>query len=155
MPHDEQGVHRGTHNDPNLEIEDDGSTNPQSYLGVVVNIPIFDGFYKDANVRQAKLKLQQTMNNMDSLKNRIDNDVEEAQLRFTAALATQEYQKKNMDLSERVYAQTRKKYEQGLGSNQEITTALSDQKTAQANYFNALYSAIAARVDYLNAIGKL
>lgn len=128
---------------------------PQSYFGVVVNIPIFDGFYKDANVRQAKLKLQQTMNNMDSLKNRIDNDVEEAQLRFTAALATLEYQKKNMDLSERVYAQTRKKYEQGLGSNQEITTALSDQKTAQANYFNALYSAIAARVDYLNAIGKL
>jgi outer membrane protein len=128
---------------------------PTSYFGVSVNIPIFDGFYKDANVRQAKLKLQQTMNNMDSLKIRIDNDVEEAQLRFTAALASLDYQKKNMDLSERVYAQTRKKYEQGLGSNQEITTALSDQKTAQANYFNALYSAIAARVDYLNAIGKL
>ena len=128
---------------------------PTSYLGVSVNVPIFDGFYKDANVRQAKLKLQQTLNNMDSLKIRIDNDVEEAQLRFTAALATLDYQKKNMDLSERVYAQTRKKYEQGLGSNQEITTALSDQKTAQANYFNALYSAIAARVDYLNAIGKL
>src|ERR1700722_7865557 len=128
---------------------------PTSYIGVSVNVPIFDGFYKDANVRQAKLKLQQTMNNMDSLKIRIDNDVQEAQLRFTAALATLDYQKKNMDLSERVYAQTRKKYEQGLGSNQEITTALSDQKTAQANYFNALYSAIAARVDYLNAIGKL
>jgi outer membrane protein len=128
---------------------------PTSYFGVSVNIPIFDGFYKDANVRQAKLKLQQTMNNMDSLKIRIDNDVEEAQLRFTAALATLDYQKKNMDLSERVYAQTRKKYEQGLGSNQEITSALADQKTAQANYFNALYSAIAARVDYLNAIGKL
>ena len=128
---------------------------PTSYVGVSVNVPIFDGFYKDANVRQAKLKLQQTLNNMDSLKIRIDNDVEEAQLRFTAALATLDYQKKNMDLSERVYAQTRKKYEQGLGSNQEITTALSDQKTAQANYFNALYSAIAARVDYLNAIGKL
>jgi outer membrane protein len=128
---------------------------PTSYFGVSVNIPIFDGFYKDANVRQAKLKLQQTLNNMDSLKIRIDNDVEEAQLRFTASLASLDYQKKNMDLSERVYAQTRKKYEQGLGSNQEITSALTDQKTAQANYFNALYSAIAARVDYLNAIGKL
>jgi outer membrane protein len=128
---------------------------PGSYVGIAVNIPIFDGFYKDANIRQAKLKLQQTNNNMDSLKIRIDNDVEEAQLRFTAALATLDYQKKNMDLSERVYAQTRKKYEQGLGSNQEITTALTDEKTAQANYFNALYSAIAARVDYLNAIGKI
>jgi outer membrane protein TolC len=128
---------------------------PSSYIGLNISIPIFDGFQKDANIQQAKLKLRQTENNMDSLRNRIDNDVKEAQLRFTAALATLDYQKKNMDLSEKVYAQTRKKYEQGLGSNTEITTALSDQKTAQANYFNALYSAIVAKVDYLNAIGKL
>jgi outer membrane protein len=139
----------------NFDLGQKNSWYPQSYIGVVVNVPIFDGFYKDANIQQAKLKLRQTMNNMDSLKNRIDNDVEEAQLRFAAALASLDFQKKNMELSERVYAQTRKKYEQGLGSNQEITTALSDQKTSQANYFNALYSAIAARVDYLNAIGKL
>ena len=101
------------------------------------------------------MRLRQTENNVDSLKNRIDNDVRQAQLRFSSALATLDFQKKNMDLSEKVYEQTRKKYEQGLGSTTEITTALSDQKTAQANYFNALYSAIAARVDYLNAIGKL
>jgi outer membrane protein len=128
---------------------------PTTYLGLSVSIPIFDGFYKDANIQQAKLQLQQTQNNMDSLKIRIDGDVKQAQLRFSAALSTLDYQKKNMDLSERVYEQTRKKYEQGFGSNTEITTALSDQKTAQANYFNALYSAISARVDYLNAIGKL
>lgn len=128
---------------------------PTTYVGLVINVPIFDGFYKDANIKQAKLRLQQTANNIDSLKNRIDNDVKEAQIRFTAALASLDYQKKNMDLSLRVYAQTRKKYEQGLGSNLEVTTALNDQRTAQANYFNALYNAIAARVDYLNAIGKL
>jgi outer membrane protein len=128
---------------------------PTTYVGLAINVPIFDGFYKDANVKQAKFRLQQTANNIDSLKNRIDNDVKEAQIRFTSALASLDYQKKNMDLSQRVYAQTRKKYEQGLGSNLEVTTALNDQRTAQANYFNALYNAIAARVDYLNAIGKL
>jgi cytochrome o ubiquinol oxidase subunit IV len=32
MQHDDHGVHRGTHNDPNLDIEDDGSTNAHSYL---------------------------------------------------------------------------------------------------------------------------
>jgi len=99
--------------------------------------------------------LRQTENNMDSLRNRIDDDVKESQLRFSAALATLDFQRKNMELSEKVYVQTRKKYDQGLGSNIEITTALSDQKTAQANYFNALYSAVVAKVDYLNAIGKL
>ncbi|HXB90650.1 MAG TPA: TolC family protein [Puia sp.] len=128
---------------------------PTTYIGLSINIPIFDGFFKDANIKQAKLQLRQSENNIDSLKLRIDNDVRQAQLRFAAALSTLDFQKKNMDLSERVYMQTRKKYEQGLGSNTEITTALSDQKTAQANYFNALYNAIAARVDYLNAIGKL
>jgi cytochrome o ubiquinol oxidase operon protein cyoD len=29
---DQDVVHHGTHSDPNLHIEDDGSTNPQSYL---------------------------------------------------------------------------------------------------------------------------
>jgi outer membrane protein len=128
---------------------------PASYFGINLSVPIFDGFYKAANIRQARLQLQQTENNMDSLKNRIDNDVRQSQLQFSSALATLDFQKKNMDLAEKVYQQTRKKFEQGLGSNIEITTAFSDERTAQYNYFNALYSAILARVDYLNAIGKL
>lgn len=128
---------------------------PTTYIGLAVNIPIFDGFYKDANIKQARLRLQQTDVNLDSLKIRIDNDVKSAQIRFTSALATLDFQKKNMDLAQKVYMQTRKKFEQGLGSNTEITTAFADERTAQANYFNALYSAVSARVDYLNAIGKL
>ncbi len=138
-----------------FDLTEKGTWYPSAYIGLNISIPIFDGFFKDANVKQAKLRLRQTENNIDSLKIRIDNDVKQAQIRFSAALATLDFQKKNMDLSDRVYAQTRKKYDQGLGSNTEITTALADQKTAQANYFNALYSAIVARVDYLNAIGKL
>jgi len=132
-----------------------GTWFPGSWIGLNINVPIFDGFYKQANIAEAKLKLQQTVNNQDSLKIRIDNDVKEAQLRFTAALATLDFQKKNMDLAEKVYDQTNKKYQQGLGSNIEITNAFADQRTAQANYFNSLYNAIAAKVDYLNAIGKL
>lgn len=128
---------------------------PTTYIGIAVNVPIFDGFYKDANIKQARLRLQQTDNNIDSLKIRIDNDVRQSQLRFSSALATLDFQKKNMDLAEKVYNQTRKKFEQGLGSNTEITTAFAEERTAQANYFNALYSAVVARVDYLNAIGKL
>jgi outer membrane protein len=140
-------------NDFNLTQK--GTWYPTTYVGLNINVPIFDGFFKDANIKQARFRLEQTLNNMDSLKIRIDNDVKGSQLRFTAALATLDFQKKNMELAEKVYEQTRKKYEQGFGSNIEIATALSDQKTAQANYFNALYSAIVARVDYLNAIGKL
>jgi outer membrane protein len=128
---------------------------PASYYGLSLNVPIFDGFYKAANIRQAKLQLQQTENNMDSLKIRIDNDVRESQIQFSSAIATLDFQKKNMELAQKVYDQTRKKFEQGLGSNTEITTAFADEQAAQYNYFNALYSAVIAKVDYLYAIGKL
>ncbi|HUB61885.1 MAG TPA: TolC family protein [Puia sp.] len=138
-----------------LDLTASQSWYPASYYSLNLSVPIFDGFYKAANIREARLQLRQTENDIDSLKNRIDNDVRQSQLQFSAALATLDFQKKNMDLAEKVYQQTRKKFEQGLGSNTEITAAFSDERTAQYNYFNALYSAIIAKVDYLNAIGKL
>jgi len=64
-------------------------------------------------------------------------------------------QKKNMALAEQVYNQTKLKYEQGLGSNIEVTNAETDMITSQNNYFSAVYDAIIARIDYLKAIGKL
>src|SRR5579863_2286736 len=128
---------------------------PSSYVGLNINIPIFDGFYKDANIRQARLKLQETNNNLEAMQISIDNDVKNAQLKFGAALSDLDYQKKNMDLATGVYEQTRKKFDQGLGSNTEITSAQTDMIQAQNNYFNALYNAISAKVDYQYAIGKL
>ncbi len=128
---------------------------PSSYIGLNISVPIFDGFHKQANISKSRLTLQQTENNMEALKISIDNDVKQAQLNFSAALASLDYEKKNMELAESVYAQTRKKYEQGLGSNTEITAAQTDLVQAQANYFNSLYNAVSAKVDYSNAIGKL
>ncbi len=60
-----------------------------------------------------------------------------------------------MKLAETVYAQTKKKFEIGTGSQTEINTAQTDLKTAQSNYINALYDAVIAKVDFLKATGKL
>jgi len=128
---------------------------PSSYVGLNINVPIFDGFNKSANIRKSKLVLQQTQNNLEAMQITIDNDVKDAQLKFGAALASLDYEKKNMDLAGSVYDQTRKKFEQGLGSNTEITSAQTDLVQAQNNYFNALYNAVSAKIDYQNAIGKL
>lgn len=57
-------------------------------------------------------------------------------------------QKQNMELAEQVFNTTRKKYEQGLGSNQEIYNAQTELKVAQNNYYSALYDAIIAKVDF-------
>lgn len=133
----------------------DGQWFTTSLVGLRLNVPIFDGFAKKARVNQAKLALQQTNNNVEDLKQSIDNDVEQAKLTFTSSMLTIDNQRKNMELAEKVYNTTKLKYEQGLGSNQEIYTAQTELKLAQNNYYGALYDAVIARIDFLKATGKL
>ena len=120
-----------------------------------LNIPIFTGFSTKAKIQKAKLELQQSVNQRDYLKISIDNDIQVAKNNFRSAISTLDFQKKNMELAESVYQQTKKKYEAGTGSQTEINTSQTDLKTAQTNYITALYDAIVAKVDFLKATGKL
>ena len=126
-----------------------------SYIGLQMKVPIFNGFALKARVQKAKLELQKTQNQAEALKISIDGEVENAKNNFVTAIASMDYQKKNMALAEKVYGQTKKKYEIGTGSATEINTAQLDLKTAQTNYISALYDAIIAKVDFLKATGKL
>ena len=96
-----------------------------------------------------------TTNNIDQLQQSIDNDVEQSRINVRSAILTMDSQKKNILLAENVYNTTKLKYEQGLGSNQEIYTAQTELRVAQNNYYSAVYDAITARIDYLKATGKL
>ncbi len=126
-----------------------------SFIGLRMSVPIFDGGARNARIEKAKLELQKTGNTIEQLKLSIDNDVEQARLKMKSALATMEGQKRNILLAEQVYKTTKLKYEQGLGSNQEIYNAQTELKVAQNNYYSSLYDAINAKVDYLKAAGKL
>ncbi len=126
-----------------------------SYIGLQMKIPIFNGFALQAKKQQARLQLQKTQNQAEALKISIDREVESSKDNFIAAIATMDFQKKNMALAEKVYDQTKKKYEIGTGSATEINTAQLDLKTAQTNYITALYDAIIAKIDFLKATGKL
>lgn len=126
-----------------------------SLVGIKLSVSIFDGNARNARISKAKLDVQKVENNLELLKQSIDVDVTTAQLKMTSAMATIDVQKQNMVLAEKVYNTTKKKYEQGLGNNQEIYNAQAELKVAQTNYYSALYDAISAKIDYLKAVGKL
>lgn len=126
-----------------------------STLGLSVNVPIFDGFARRSNINKARLEVQKLDNNLEQLRSNIDNEVEVARISMESALITMDNQQRNMQLAEKVYNTTKLKYEQGLGSNQEIYNAQTELKVAQNNYYSALYDAVIARVDFLKATGKL
>ena len=126
-----------------------------SYVGIQMHVPIFNGFALKARIQKARLELQKTQNQTEALKIGIDREIETAKNDFISAIATMDFQKKNMALAEQVYNQTKKKYEIGTGDATAINAAQVDLKTAQTNYIIALYEAIIAKVDFLKASGKL
>ena len=126
-----------------------------SFVALRLNVPIFEGGANNARIAQAKLALLKYNNSLDQLKASIENGVTQSRINMKSALITMDSQKKNIELAQNVYNTTKLKYEQGLGSNQEINTAQTDLITAQNNYYSSLYDAIIAKIDYLQAAGKL
>jgi outer membrane protein TolC len=136
-------------------FEKNGNWFETSLIGLNINLPLFTGMSRVAKVNKAKLELQQVDNQMAALKNNIDNELSQAKLNYMSSVATVNFQKKNMQLAENVYSQTKKKFEAGTGSNTEISAAQADLVAAQNNFMNALYAALIAKVDLLKASGKL
>jgi outer membrane protein TolC len=126
-----------------------------SLVSLNVNLPLFNGFARDARVKRTKIELKQIENQIVALKNNIDNEITQAKLNYMSSVATVSFQKKNMQLAENVYQQTKKKFEAGTGSNTEISAAQADLVSAQNNFMNALYTALIAKVDLLKSTGKL
>jgi len=132
-----------------------GSWFTTQLVSLNLSLPIFNGFATDARIKRTKIELQQIENQMVGLKNNIDNEITQSRLNYISSVATVQFQKKNMQLAENVYQQTKKKFEAGTGSNTEISAAQADLVSAQNNYMNALYTALIAKVDFLKATGKL
>lgn len=126
-----------------------------SLVGLRLSMPIFDGFARKAKIQKAKYDVEKTKNSIIQFQQLIDFDVNSANIKMKNALLTIDNQKQNVTLAEKVYNTTKKKFEAGLGSNQEIYNAQTDLKVAQTNYYAALYDAVIAKIDYLKAVGKL
>jgi outer membrane protein TolC len=128
---------------------------PTGLVGLRLNVPIFDGFRKDAQIQQAKMAMMQNQNDISNFKNLVDLQVKQSSIGYENSYKILISQKANLKLAEDVARVTKIKYEEGVGTNLEVTTAESDLITAQTNYFNALYNLAIAHVDLLRAKGTL
>ena len=123
--------------------------------GVNLSIPIFSGLQRRRKVDQAFLQLKKTEVSIEDAKLGIDLEQTQAASNLRNNILALEAQESNMQLAQEVYNTTQIKYREGVGSSLEMSNAENDLLTAQNNYFNALYNASVAKIDYLKAYGKL
>lgn len=126
-----------------------------SMFGLKLTVPIFTGGQTAFKIQQQKLELLKINNNFRTLESSIDLEVKQTSLNFENALKTLQAQQQNMDLAGNVARITKIKYEQGVGSNLEVTDAEDSLRQAQTNYYSALFDAMVAKVDLDKAYGKL
>lgn len=128
---------------------------PTTVIGLRLAVPIISGGMKIYQVRNAKLEILKTQNNLNNLKNGINLEVEQAQTTYMNGLKSLENQKRNMELAQEVLRVTKIKYEQGVGSSIEVTTAETSLKESQNNYINALYDLLINKVNMDKALGRI
>jgi len=121
--------------------------------GLSLYIPVFDGLQKAKRIQQNKLKISELNLQRMMLEKNISMEVREKRNNLISGLADLDSQKENMDLAREVYDHTKIKYQEGVGSNLEVIEADNAYKTAQTNYFNALYDALIAKVELEKALG--
>ncbi|HEX8334797.1 MAG TPA: TolC family protein [Segetibacter sp.] len=126
-----------------------------AYVGLNATVPIFDGNQRKQRLKQAQLNVEKIENTTTLAKQGIDLQQTITREVLKNALLNLDSQERNMKLAETVYNTTKKKFEVGLGSSFEVLQSDADWQQAQANYFNALYNSIIAKISYQASLGKL
>jgi outer membrane protein TolC len=127
---------------------------PTALIGAKVSLPIFTGLQRNARYQQAKIKVMQAENNIDFIRKSIDLELASTSTMLKNASASLDIQKENITIAEDVARVAKIKYDQGVGSNLELVTAETALKEAQTNYYNAMFDALVAKIDYDKANGN-
>ncbi len=127
---------------------------PAAYVGLNLQVPIFDGFRKKAQIERARLDLEQAKNQREELVRGIRVEVANARTNYLNAAQRLENQQKNLDLAQRIYDTAQIKYREGVGSSLEVTQAEQSLYTTQSNYVQALYDLLLAKEQLEMALGE-
>lgn len=126
-----------------------------SMIGVSLNVPIWSSGQRKYRIAQSKSQMEKTSVDIELLQRSIEMESMQAVNNLNNSIEVLEVRKENVTLAEEVFDHAKIKYEQGVGSSFEVTSAQTDLKTAQTEYYNALYDAIISKIDLDKANGQL
>jgi outer membrane protein len=131
--------------------------NYESYsrIGLQLDVPIFQGLSKTNRVNQAKIAVQKTELDIAKFELSVGLEYAQAKANFEVNMKKIAFHKQNIALAANVSKTTKIKYQQGIGSNYELTDAVSSYLDAQTNYYIAIYDAMISYIELQKSLGVL
>ena len=124
-------------------------------VGVVVTLPIFDGFMRENALNTAKAKLDRAAQAEGLVRQQIAKEVNQAALMLTAAEKGVEASRKGLEQAEEEFRVVKERFESGRGILLEILDAQVAVTRARFNAVNALAEYGSALAMWVRGTGRV
>jgi outer membrane protein len=128
---------------------------PYSYAGLTLVLPILQGGKRIAKIQEQRYTSKRIDVSLVNLKNNLNTEYTRALATYKSNLQNYLVQKENVELAREVYDVIQLQYRGGVRTYLDVTIAESDLRTTRINYFNALYSVLASKMDVQRALGQI
>jgi len=128
---------------------------PNSFAAITMGMPIFQGGKRKENVHIATLNLQRNELEMINLKNKVHAGYAQALANYKSNLQNYLALKENIALAQEVYDVIQLQYRSGIKTYLEVITSETDLRTAQINYYTAIYQLLSSKIDVQKALGQI
>jgi outer membrane protein TolC len=121
--------------------------NPKDVVGLTLSVPIFSSGQRLYQLNQAKIDYKISENTKDLVSQQLA--IQEEQLRFTFNNLLEQYltQKENVAIAKEVLDKMKFKFDQGVISSLELTSANNDYLTAESNYTSVMLQLLNAELS--------
>lgn len=126
-----------------------------SAIGLKVNVPIFSGKRREAQLQQSKLELANAKENLDLGTAQLELQFQNANRQLQENITTLSTNKANMNLAKSVYETTQFEYSKGVATMSDLLNADFSYKQAQTTYMTSLLSLVTNRLEYERARGSI
>jgi len=123
--------------------------------GLVLNIPLFDGFQTAGKLKQAQTEVSSVDLNIKNMESLIELEVRQAILNLNEIKERVISQKDAVVEAEEYERIAEVSFKSGVITNLEVMDAQLSLLNTKVNYFQALYDYLIAKSNYLKAIGEL
>ena len=120
---------------------------PPNALSIQVSMPLWSSGKRTAGVVEKKIALEEARNTFEETADNLG--IQNEQLRYNLQNAYETYtnEQENMGVTQRVFDNTSRKFQQGVASNLDLVNASNDLITAQSTYVQAVLTLVNAEVE--------
>jgi outer membrane protein TolC len=125
------------------------------FVGLSLNVPIFDGFEKHSKIRQADIALEQLANTQKNTTEFFSKEFADAIMQYYNNLSIVTRQQENIKTAEESYSVSLQGYRQQVVTLSDLLMSENALTEARLSYYNALLQLNNAGLDVKKAKGEL